>query len=221
MTDLAVVKVPVANPTVAAIGRSGELAVGDAVIAIGSPFGLAGTVTTGIVSAVDRPVRLDPEGSAGDAVIDAVQTDAAINPGNSGGPLVDATGAVVGINTAIRSADSAQSGGQGGSIGLGFAIPIDDARAIAEELIRTGRVAHADLGVNSRSVTDGATDGAQVQNVVAGGPAAAAGSPTAMSSSTSPGAPSPVPTSSSSPSASTHPASRSRSASSVRDDRSP
>lgn len=175
MTDLAVVKVPVANPTVAAIGRSGELAVGDAVIAIGSPFGLAGTVTTGIVSAVDRPVRLDPEGSAGDAVIDAVQTDAAINPGNSGGPLVDATGAVVGINTAIRSADSAQSGGQGGSIGLGFAIPIDDARAIAEELIRTGRVAHADLGVNSRSVTDGATDGAQVQNVVAGGPAAAAG----------------------------------------------
>ncbi|ALE74920.1 serine protease [Pseudonocardia sp. EC080610-09] len=175
MTDLAVVKVPVANPTVAAIGRSSELAVGDAVIAIGSPFGLAGTVTTGIVSAVDRPVRLDPEGSAGDAVIDAVQTDAAINPGNSGGPLVDATGAVVGINTAIRSASAAEGGGQGGSIGLGFAIPIDDARAIAEELIRSGRVAHADLGVNARSVTDGSTDGAQVQNVVAGGPAAAAG----------------------------------------------
>ncbi|MBP2370813.1 trypsin-like peptidase domain-containing protein [Pseudonocardia parietis] len=175
MTDLAVVKVPVANPTVAAIGRSSELAVGDAVIAIGSPFGLAGTVTTGIVSAVDRPVRLDPEGSAGDAVIDAVQTDAAINPGNSGGPLVDATGAVVGINTAIRSAGSAEAGGQGGSIGLGFAVPIDDARAIAEELIRTGRVEHSDLGVNARSVTDGATDGAQIQNVVAGGPAAAAG----------------------------------------------
>lgn len=175
MTDLAVVKVPVANPTVAAIGRSSELAVGDAVVAIGSPFGLAGTVTTGIVSAVDRPLRLDPEGSAGDAVIDAVQTDAAINPGNSGGPLVDATGAVVGINTAIRSAGSAESGGQGGSIGLGFAVPIDDARAIAEELIRTGRVAHADLGVNARSVTDGATDGAEIQNVVAGGPAAAAG----------------------------------------------
>ncbi|MEV1293324.1 trypsin-like peptidase domain-containing protein [Pseudonocardia sp. NPDC049635] len=174
MTDLAVLKVPVENPTVAAIGRSSELAVGDAVIAIGSPFGLAGTVTTGIVSAVDRPLRLDPEGSAGDAVIDAVQTDAAINPGNSGGPLVDATGAVVGINTAIRSA-GAEVGGQGGSIGLGFAVPIDDARTIAEELIRTGRVAHADLGVNARSVTDGATDGAQVQNVAAGGPAAAAG----------------------------------------------
>ncbi len=175
MTDLAVVKVPVTNPTVAPIGRSSELAVGDGVMAIGSPLGLAGTVTVGIVSAVDRPVRLDPEGSAGDAVIDAVQTDAAINPGNSGGPLVDSTGAVVGINTAIRSLGAEQGGGQGGSIGLGFAIPIDDARGIAEELIRTGRVAHADLGVNARSVTDGATDGAQIQNVVAGGPAATAG----------------------------------------------
>ncbi|TCK26506.1 S1C family serine protease [Pseudonocardia endophytica] len=176
MTDLAVVKVPVVNPTVAPIGRSGDLAVGDGVMAIGSPLGLAGTVTVGIVSAVNRPVRLDPEGSAGDAVIDAVQTDAAINPGNSGGPLVDSTGAVVGINTAIRSLGAEQGGGsQGGSIGLGFAIPIDDARGIAEELIRTGKVAHADLGVNARSVTDGATDGAQIQNVVAGGPAAAAG----------------------------------------------
>ncbi|MFP5023148.1 S1C family serine protease [Pseudonocardia phyllosphaerae] len=176
MTDLAVVKVPVANPTVAAIGRSADLAVGDGVVAIGSPFGLTGTVTTGIVSAVNRPLRLDPEGSAGDAVIDAVQTDAAINPGNSGGPLVDAAGAVVGVNTAIRSADSGQSGGgQGGSIGLGFAIPIDTARAVAEELIRTGRVVHADLGVNARSVTDGSDDGAQVQNVVGDGPAAAAG----------------------------------------------
>jgi S1-C subfamily serine protease len=158
MTDLAVVKLPVANPTVAPIGRSSDLAVGDGVMAIGSPLGLAGT-----------------EGSSGDAVIDAVQTDAAINPGNSGGPLVDSTGAVVGINTAIRSLGAEQGGGQGGSIGLGFAIPIDDARGIAEELIRTGRVAHADLGVNARSVTDGATDGAQIQNVVAGGPAAAAG----------------------------------------------
>ncbi len=175
MTDLAVVKVPVVNPTVAPIGRSSELAVGDGVLAIGSPLGLAGTVTVGIVSAVNRPVRLDPEGSSGDAVIDAIQTDAAINPGNSGGPLVDSNGAVVGINTAIRSLGAEQGGGQGGSIGLGFAIPIDDARGIAEELIRTGRVAHADLGVNARSVTDGATDGAQIQNVVAGGPAAAAG----------------------------------------------
>ena len=107
-------------------------------------------------------------------VVDAIQTDAAINPGNSGGPLVDSTGAVIGINTAIRSI-GATSGNEGGSIGLGFAIPIDTARGIAEELIRTGAVRHADLGVNARSVTDGATDGAQVQNVTANGPAALAG----------------------------------------------
>ncbi len=167
-TDLAVVKVGVSNPTVAQIGSSATLAVGDAVLAIGSPFGLVGTVTDGIVSALHRPVRLD---GAGDAVIDAIQTDAAINPGNSGGPLVDSTGAVVGINTAIRSPGQ----GEGGSIGLGFAIPIDDARAIAQELIRTGVVKHAVLGVNAKSVTDGTTDGAQVENVVQGGAAAAAG----------------------------------------------
>jgi putative serine protease PepD len=173
-TDLAVLKVEVANPVVAPIGSASGLAVGDGVIAIGSPLGLVGTVTQGIVSAIDRPVRLDGGDPDVEAVIDAIQTDAAINPGNSGGPLVDATGAVVGINTAIRSL-AATSGTEGGSIGLGFAIPIDDARAIAQELIRTGAVKHADLGVNARSVTDGATDGAQVQNVTAGGPAAAAG----------------------------------------------
>jgi S1-C subfamily serine protease len=173
-TDLAVVKVDVRNPVVAAVGTSTKLAVGDEVIAIGSPLGLAGTVTQGIVSALDRPVRLDGGDSDADAVIDAIQTDAAINPGNSGGPLVDSTGAVIGINTAIRSI-GATAGNEGGSIGLGFAIPIDTARGIAEELIRTGRVQHADLGVNARSVTDGAMDGAQVQNVAANGPAAMAG----------------------------------------------
>jgi S1-C subfamily serine protease len=173
-TDLAVLKVDVRNPVVATIGSSTQLAVGDEVIAIGSPLGLAGTVTQGIVSALDRPVRLDGGESDADAVIDAIQTDAAINPGNSGGPLVDSTGAVIGINTAIRSI-GASAGNEGGSIGLGFAIPIDTARGIAEELIRSGRVQHADLGVNARSVTDGAMDGAQVQNVAANGPAARAG----------------------------------------------
>ncbi len=171
-TDLAVLKVNVANPVVASIGSSSDLAVGDSVIAIGSPLGLAGTVTTGIVSALHRPVRLDGSGDTV-AVIDAIQTDAAINPGNSGGALVDATGAVVGINTAIRSLG--QSQGEGGSIGLGFAIPIEDARAIANELIRTGSVSHAEIGINARSVSDSTTDGAQVQNVQAGGAAAAAG----------------------------------------------
>ena len=171
-TDLAVLKVDVANPVVAGIGSSTSLAVGDSVIAIGSPLGLAGTVTSGIVSALHRPVRLDGTGDTV-AVIDAIQTDAAINPGNSGGALVDATGAVVGINTAIRSLGQTQ--GEGGSIGLGFAIPIEDARAIADELIRTGAVSHAEIGINARSVSDSATDGAQVQNVQAGGAAAAAG----------------------------------------------
>jgi serine protease Do len=170
-TDLAVIKVEVANPVVATIGSSDALQVGDAVIAIGSPFGLAGTVTNGIVSALSRPVRLDGQGTDTNAVIDAIQTDAAINPGNSGGPLVDSSGAVVGINTAIRSVGM----GEGGSIGLGFAIPIDDGRLIAEELIRTGSVRHAEMGVNARSVSDGTTDGAQVQNVQQGGAAAAAG----------------------------------------------
>ena len=170
-TDLAVIRVDVANPVVATFGSSAGLVVGDSVIAIGSPLGLAGTVTDGIVSAVDRPVRLDGSGTDTNAVIDAIQTDAAINPGNSGGPLVDATGAVVGINTAIRSLGI----GEGGSIGLGFAIPIDDARVIAEELIRGGAVTHAEIGVNPRSVSDGTTDGAQVQNVQQGGAAAVAG----------------------------------------------
>jgi S1-C subfamily serine protease len=171
-TDLAVLKVEVANPTVAQLGRSGALEPGDGVIAIGSPLGLASTVTTGIVSAVDRPVRLQGDGSDTNAVIDAIQTDAAINPGNSGGALVDSSGAVVGINTAIRTLGGGEGGG---SIGLGFAIPIDDARVIAEELIRSGRVRHPDLGVNAASVTDGTSDGARVQNVQQGSAAAEAG----------------------------------------------
>jgi S1-C subfamily serine protease len=171
-TDLAVVKVQVANPTVAQMGRSSALKPGDSVIAIGSPLGLAGTVTSGIISAMDRPVRLEGDGGNGNAVIDAIQTDAAINPGNSGGALVDTTGAVVGINTAIRTLSAGEGGG---SIGLGFAIPIDTARKIAQELIRTGHYQHADLGVNAASVTDGKSDGARVQNVQQGSAAAESG----------------------------------------------
>jgi S1-C subfamily serine protease len=171
LTDLAVLKVDVEGATVAQIGDSAALAVGDPVIAIGSPLGLAGTVTTGIVSAKNRPVRLQGGGSDTDAVIDAIQTDAAVNPGNSGGPLVDASGAVVGINSAIRTL----GGNESGSIGLGFAIPIATAKDVAEQIIRSGAATHSSIGVNARSATDGVTDGAQVQNVQAGGPAAAAG----------------------------------------------
>ncbi|MET3803472.1 putative serine protease PepD [Nakamurella sp. UYEF19] len=170
-SDLAVVKATVTGATVAQLGDSASVQVGDEVIAVGSPLGLAGTVTTGIVSAKDRPVRLSGGDSDTNAVIDALQTDAAINPGNSGGPLVNAGGAVVGINSAIRTL----GGDTSGSIGLGFAIPIDYAKTIAQELIRNGKVIHSTMGVNAKSATDGTTDGAQVQNVKDGGPAAKAG----------------------------------------------
>ncbi|CAN5380233.1 trypsin-like peptidase domain-containing protein [soil metagenome] len=172
-SDLAVLKVEKPGLAVAALGDSAELAVGDPVVAIGSPLGLVGTVTSGIVSALNRPVRLAGQGTDTNAVINAIQTDAAINPGNSGGALVDSSGAVIGINTAIASLGSAS--GQGGSIGLGFSIPINTARDIAEQLIRTGSAEHATLGVNARSVTDGARDGALVVAVQDGGAAQAAG----------------------------------------------
>ncbi|SFP84857.1 serine protease, S1-C subfamily, contains C-terminal PDZ domain [Geodermatophilus dictyosporus] len=167
-SDIAVVKVERPGLVTASLGSVDDVVVGDPVVAIGSPLGLAGTVTSGIVSALDRPVRLAGEGSDTNAVISAVQTDAPINPGNSGGALVDATGAVIGINTAIASLG-------GGSVGLGFAIPIDTARGIAEQLIATGSAVHASLGVNTRSVTDGARNGALVLNVEPGSAAAEAG----------------------------------------------
>ena len=172
-SDLAVIKVSVANLTVAQLGDSDKLQVGDPVVAVGSPFGLAGTVTSGIISATHRPVRLSGGISDTNAVIDALQTDAAINPGNSGGALVNGSGAVIGINTAIRSTSSGAD--ESGSIGLGFAIPINSAKTIADELIRTGKAVHATMGVSAKSVTDGSTDGAQVQNVADGSAAASAG----------------------------------------------
>ncbi len=173
-SDLAVIKVEKKSLTVAQLGDSSALAVGDPVIAIGSPLGLAGTVTSGIVSALNRPVRLDGEGSDSDAVANAIQTDAAINPGNSGGALVDGTGAVIGINSAIATL-SAGGRSSGGNIGVGFAIPINEARRVAQQLIRTGRAQHATLGVHVTSVTDGSRDGAQVEAVNPGGSAAKAG----------------------------------------------
>lgn len=168
-TDLAVLKVDdIGNLTVAQLGKSADLQVGEDVVAVGSPLGLSKTVTSGIVSALHRPVRLSGEGTDTDAVIDAVQTDAAINPGNSGGPLVDDEGRVVGINSAIRSES-------GGSVGLGFAIGVDDVTRVAQELIRTGEMHHPEIGVNARSVTNEQTTGAQVANVQADGPAQQAG----------------------------------------------
>ncbi|MGI8696589.1 MAG: trypsin-like peptidase domain-containing protein [Mycobacteriales bacterium] len=177
-TDLAVVKVDKKRLTVASLGTSGKLVVGDPVLAIGSPLDLPGTVTAGIVSALDRPVHLSGEGSDTDAVIDAIQTDAAINPGNSGGALVDGAGAVVGINTAIATAPNVGGSSSSGNIGVGFAIPIDEARQVAQQLIRTGHVRHPTLGVSTRSVTDLGSrgdSGAQVEAVTDGGAASRAG----------------------------------------------
>jgi putative serine protease PepD len=176
LTDLAVIKVDKAGLTPAELGKSSDLNVGDQVVAFGSPLGLDGTVTSGIVSALHRPVRTDSSDPTTNTVIDAIQTDAAINPGNSGGPLVDMQGRVIGINSAIASLGSA-AGGQAGSIGLGFAIPIDQAREIAKELLDTGTATHARLGVTVGDVrqSDGLRSGALISEVTPGGAAEKAG----------------------------------------------
>ena len=178
-TDLAVIRVVGASHlTPATLGNSGDLAVGDPVVAIGSPLGLAGTVTAGIISALDRTVRVpgeDPTASA-TPLFDAIQTDAAINPGNSGGPLVDLAGRVIGINSAIASLSSTTES-QAGSIGVGFAIPVDEARSIAQQLIRTGKATHPVIGIQATTVGgDGkGPRGARVSTLQAGGAAKRAG----------------------------------------------
>ena len=180
-TDLAVIKVRAGRPLVpATLGSSGDLVVGDPVIAIGSPLGLAGTVTAGIISALNRTVRVPAEkaGSPASPLFNAIQTDAAINPGNSGGALVDRAGRIVGINSAIATlGGSSTSDSQSGSIGVGFAIGVDEARSIAEQLIRTGRATHPAIGVSAQTVgADGSgTRGAKLAQVLAGGPAQQAG----------------------------------------------
>ncbi len=181
VTDLAVIQAKgVSGLKKATLGSSANLDPGEEVVAIGSPLGLQGTVTSGIVSSLNRPVRTgDASGTESvSTVIDAIQTDAAINPGNSGGPLVNLKGEVVGINSAIASL-GASSGSQSGSIGLGFSIPVDQARRIATQLIDTGSATHAQLGVSvrdaSRSGSQVFSDGADVAQVTAGGAAAKAG----------------------------------------------
>ncbi|MFI6318495.1 S1C family serine protease [Nonomuraea sp. NPDC050556] len=192
-TDLAVIKAEgVSGLTKANLGDSDQLQVGDAVLAIGSPLGLDGSVTAGIISALDRTLTVGGEqeqqqqippgwpgggqsrqqqqqGGGATTIGGAIQTDAAINPGNSGGALVNAAGEVIGINTAI-----ATNGGSSGNIGVGFAIPINTAKQVSEQLIKSGKVSHAFLGV---SVTDATGDvpGALIRQVTDGSPAQAAG----------------------------------------------
>lgn len=173
--DLAVIKIAATNLPALQFGNSDNIQVGDSVIAVGSPLGLSGTVTSGIISAKNRAVSAG--GSGGESsFINALQTDAAINPGNSGGPLVDATGAVIGVNSAIASLGSSY-GSQSGSIGLGFAIPINQARKTANQLIKTGKATYPIIGISlDLNYTEG---GAKIANtptgVHSGGPAAIAG----------------------------------------------
>ena len=198
LTDTAVIQAQdVSGLTPASIGSSSALAVGQDVVAIGSPFGLDATVTSGIVSALDRPVDVGTDSEGNATVYPAVQTDAAINPGNSGGPLVDLAGRVVGINSSIRTTGSSSPFGQtseGGSIGLGFAIPIDEIMPIVEQMAAGEAPTHARLGISVSDVgvdvgsggsgsgpgsssTEGAlvVDGAQVRTVGAGSTAGEAG----------------------------------------------
>ncbi|WP_084792151.1 trypsin-like peptidase domain-containing protein [Actinopolyspora mortivallis] len=172
-SDLAVVKADAQGLTPATLGNSEDVPVGSGVVAIGSPYGLSGTVTSGIISATDRPVRAGGESGSQSTVLNALQTDAAINPGNSGGPLVNMDGQVIGINSAIYSPGSGSPGGQAGSVGLGFAIPIDHAQRIGKQLIEDGSAERTTLGVTV-DIT-GRTSGALVVEVPSGGPAAKAG----------------------------------------------
>ncbi|TGJ95161.1 2-alkenal reductase, partial [Actinotalea fermentans ATCC 43279 = JCM 9966 = DSM 3133] len=175
-TDLAVVKLvdPPSNLTPASFGDSDDVTVGESVLAVGNPLGLANTATTGIVSALDRPVAASGSDGGSTVVTNAIQIDAAINPGNSGGPLFNAQGQVIGITSSIATTSN-----QSGSIGLGFAIPVNLAKNVSAQLIENGTAEHAFLGVSMTDATataDGVTRrGAEVRSVSDGSPAAEAG----------------------------------------------
>ena len=169
--DLAVLQVDGLDAEPAAIGTSEDLRIGENVVAIGSPLGLSSTVTSGIVSALHRPVTTTGEDANANSYIDAVQTDAAINPGNSGGPLVDMTGRVVGVNSAIASTGGMT--GDTGNIGVGFAIPIEQVRITADQILRSGEAQYPVIGAEVRSVGRG--EGSRIEKIEAGSPAAESG----------------------------------------------
>ncbi|MFI5799869.1 S1C family serine protease [Streptomyces sp. NPDC051677] len=183
--DVAVIKLKNAPSDLKplALGDSDKVAVGDSTIAIGAPFGLSNTVTTGIISAKNRPVASSDGTNSTSSYMSALQTDASINPGNSGGPLLDASGNVIGINSAIQSTGGGGLGGttQSGSIGLGFAIPINQAKYVAQQLIKTGQPVYAKIGasVSLQESTGGATITDKGANnapaIESGGPADQAG----------------------------------------------
>jgi len=178
LTDLAVLKVqPPHQLKVISLGSSAPVKLGEPVVAIGAPLGLSGTVTSGIISALDRTVEVPGENDRSALLVSALQTDAAINPGNSGGAMVNCAGQLIGVPTAGATVP----GSAGGSIGLGFAIPVDLAKAVADEIIATGRVTHAFFGLATVPIPPAAAaqaglpEGLYVQAVTPGGPAAAAG----------------------------------------------
>jgi putative serine protease PepD len=176
LTDLAVIRVDKSSLQTIAIGNSSNLRIGQPVVALGAPLGLSSTVTSGIVSALGRTVHVPGEGSGTALLVDAVQTDASINPGNSGGALVNCSGALVGIPTA-----GASTGETGGSIGLGFAIPVNSALKIADEIIASGSATHSFIGIQAQPLAASATGqggqgaGLWIVSVVPGSPAASAG----------------------------------------------
>jgi putative serine protease PepD len=167
-TDLALLKVSATNLKPLALGDSSNVQVGDPAYAIGNPFGLDRTLTTGVVSALQRQIS-SPNGFSIDNVI---QTDAAINPGNSGGPLFNTAGQVIGVNSQIESTGSTTADGQAGNVGIGFAIPSNTVKSVVSQLRATGKVSHAYLGVQTQ---DASTAGAHVAAITNGGPAANAG----------------------------------------------
>ena len=181
LTDLAVIRASdKSDLRTISVGNSSDLRIGQGVVALGAPLGLSSTVTSGIVSALGRTVHVPGEASQTALLIDAVQTDAAINPGNSGGALVNCSGELIGVPTAGASIPSPSGEASGGSIGLGFAIPVNLAIKVADEIIATGTVTHAFIGIQAEPLSASATresgtQGLRVAAVVTGGPAASAG----------------------------------------------
>ena len=168
--DLAVLRVSRGNLPTVTIGNSSKISVGEPVVAIGSPLGLASTVTSGIISALNRPVTIGSDG--GELFVNAIQTDAAINPGNSGGALLDSFGRIVGVNSAIATLSS---GAVGGNIGVGYAIPINEAKRVIDELVATGKSTRPFLGVEFDRAFTGI--GARIKFITPGEAAEKAGIP--------------------------------------------
>ena len=182
LTDLAVIKVDTsAKLKVIAMGESSSVKIGQPTVVIGSPLGLSGTVTSGIVSALDRTIQVPGENDSTALLVSAIQTDAPINPGNSGGAMVNCSDQLIGVPTAGATVPTSSGESSGGSIGLGFAIPVDLAKTISNEIISTGSVTHAFFGLETLPIPPvaaeqaGLPEGLYVRAVAPGGPAAQAG----------------------------------------------